>query len=785
MKKYALPFCFIFIAFLNVKAQNTPKVTKPGSNFNNGWEFIKDADSVITPALFKPSGSIWSKVSLPHTANIEPVIKTAQQWQGICLYRKFFTVPVADKGKYVAIQIDAAMSEADVYLNGKHIYNHIGGYLPFQINITSQALYGKTNCLLVKLNNKDNTEIPPGKPIKDLDFNYYSGIYRNAWLIVKNKTHISNAVEVDHLNGGGVLVNYTGISSASAQMHVKCEVINDNSKGNNISIKTILSDAKGKPIAQNETADSAVSAHAFKSFNQDLAVNDPKLWSPDSPTLYHLTVYVMNGKQVIDSTTFRTGIRDISFKAGGFYLNGSKYLIRGTDRHQEYPLIGNAVSDNAQYRDAYKIKEAGFNFVRCSHYPPSPAFLDACDELGILVMDSTPGWQYFGDPTFQVNSLKNIRDMLHRDRNHASIVLWEASLNETGMKRDYMVKANNEVHTELPFASTFTCGWIDDVYDVFIPARQHAKGPDYWKKYNKDKPLLIAEYGDWEYYAQNAGFNQTEYSDLKTGEKSSRQIRGYGQEHLLQQALNYQEAHNDNLNGNMVGDLIWLMFDYKRGYATDIEMSGITDIYRVPKFAYYFFQSQKDAAVSKPMVFIANYWNDPADKTVKIYSNCDEIELKLNGNVFARQKPDTGRNANNLPHPPFTFHLPNYEAGTLQATGYINGKSVVTSASATPGKPYRIILKADYSNKPFTAGCKDALFVYAYVTDKNGTTIPNASNLINVSVTGPANMVGGTTSVSEAGIAPILLMGGDKPGSVKIKASADGINQGELTLQLH
>ena len=784
MKKYALPFCFIFIAFLNVKAQNTPKVTKPGSNFNNGWEFIKDADTIITPALFKPSGSNWSKVSLPHTANIEPVIKTAQQWQGICLYRKFFTVPAIDKGKYVAIQIDAAMSEANVYLNGKHIYNHIGGYLPFQINITSQALYGKTNCLLVKLNNKDNAEIPPGKPIKDLDFNYYSGIYRNAWLIVKNKTHISNAVEADHLNGGGILVNYTDISPASAQMHVKCEVINDNSQNNNIHIKTILSDTRGKVVAQGVTVDSSVSAHAFKSFKQDLAVNDPKLWSPDSPTLYHLTVYVMNGKQVVDSTTFRTGIRDISFKAGGFYLNSAKYLIRGTDRHQEYPLIGNAVSDNAQYRDVYKIKEAGFNFVRCSHYPPSPAFLDACDELGLLVMDSTPGWQYFGDSTFQVNSLKNIRDMLHRDRNHDSVVLWEASLNETGMKRDYMVKANNEVHTELPFASTFTCGWIDDVYDVFIPARQHAKGPDYWKKYSKDKPLLIAEYGDWEYYAQNAGFNQTEYSDLKAGEKSSRQIRGYGQEHLLQQALNYQEAHNDNLNSSMVGDLIWLMFDYKRGYATDIEMSGIMDIYRVPKFAYYFFQSQKDAAVSKPMAFIANYWNNPADKTVKIYSNCDEIELKLNGNVFARQKPDTGRNANNLPHPPFTFHLPVYKAGTLQATGYLNGKKVVTSTSATPGKPYKIVIKADYSGKPFAAGCKDALFVYAYVTDKDGTIIPDATNPINFSVTGPAKMVGGSTNISEAGIAPALLMGGDKPGNITIKASANGINQGELTLQL-
>ncbi|MDB5009662.1 MAG: beta-galactosidase, partial [Mucilaginibacter sp.] len=706
---------------------------------------------------------------------------------GICFYRKFFTVPAVAKGKHIAVRFDAAMHEADVYLNGKHIYKHLGGFLPFYIDISDAVKIGQPNCILIKLNNQDNLDIPPGKPIKDLDFNYYGGIYRNAWLIIKNKLYISDAVQAGHEGGGGLLVSDENVSTQSAKILVNTEVNNGFDHPQQAQIKIRLTDRQGKTIATALSGKQAIIPGSFGTFKQSLVVNRPELWSPEQPYLYSLEVQVLQNGRVVDEHAIKTGIKTIKFAPDAFYLNGKKLNITGTNRHQEYPYIGYALSDNAQYRDAWKIKDAGFNFVRCSHYPPSPAFLDACDELGILVMDAIPGWQFFGGKEFQLNSFQNIRDMIHRDRNHASVVLWEASLNETDMSKAYMDTANNIVHRELPFKNVFSSGWIDYAFDVFNPARQHLKAPDYWKKYNHPKPLLIAEYGDWEYYAQNAGFNQKEYSGLKSEERNSRQVRLDGQKRLLQQALNFQEAHNDDLYGPGIGDANWLMFDYKRGYAADLETSGIMDIFRLPKFSFYFYQSQygpkPDAnGFGKPMLFIANYWNDGQQKMVKIFSNCDQVELFLNGKSLDIQKPDNDVYSKNLNHPPFTFNPTTYQPGTLTAVGYIQGKKVITQSQSTHGDAYKIILKADLSGKELMAGKNDVIFVYAYITDKNGTIVPNAANLLKFSVEGAGSIIGATEINAEAGIAPILIKAGEMQGKIKITASSDGLIRNEFLL---
>ncbi len=757
-------------------------------SFNDSWEFVKGIDTVFSAKLLENKSDItWEKISLPHTVNIEPIQKINQQWQGTCFYKKHFFVSEADKGKHIAIQFDAAMQVAEVYINGKHILKHLGGYLPFYIDVSDVVNYGAANSILIKLNNEDDPHVPPGKPLKDLDFNYYSGIYRNAWVIVKEKLYISNAVAANRSVGGGVFVHYENVTPASATVVVKTDVKNDLKKESDAQVRIMLADPSGKTVAQSLSKIELVNANDIGTFTESLIISNPQLWSPETPYLYEMTVELIQNGNVIDTEVQKIGVKAIRIGRSDFYLNDKKVVIRGTNRHQDYPYLGNAISDNAQYRDAYKIKLAGFNFVRSSHYPQSPAFLNACDELGIMVMDAIPGWQFAGDEEFNTNSFQNIRDMIHRDRNHASIILWEASLNESVMKKEYMQKAHEIVHEELPYQNIYSAGWINDVYDVFLPARQHAKAPDYWKKYDKERPLLVAEYGDWEYYAQNAGFNQTAYKDLKEAERTSRQLRGFGEKRLLQQALNYQEAHNDNLFNNALGDVNWLMFDYNRGYSPDIESSGIMDVTRVPKFSFYFYQSQVDPVLNgtpfnKPMLFIANYWQKESTTSVKVFSNCDEVELFVNGKSVGKQRPDKDRYSANLKHPPFTFAIPSFMPGVLVAVGYINGKKVIEQNQQTPEVPAKINLRVDYSEKRLKAGQNDVVFVYAEVTDKNGTIVPDFSDPIKFAVDGDGEIVGLSTVPAEAGIATIVFKAGTKAGKIKVSACSNDMKCEELVL---
>jgi beta-galactosidase len=760
-------FLLYLISTGSVYSQNRTKV-----NFGSDWEFKREENST----------SNWEKITIPHTSKIEPLVVN-NQFQGTCWYQKKFTVPKS-KNKKVFLYFEGVMQEADVWINEQKVSNHKGGYLPFTVDLTP-FLKSKVNIIKVKVNNEDNPEFLPGKPLKDLDFNYYGGIYRNVYLTITNKLYITNPVAANKKASGGMYVNFENVNKNRASGTVQVHLKNEFSVEKNANLNVILTDNEGEKI-EFKSEEFIINANSDKTNTQNIVVNNPKLWSISKPNLYNLEVQVISNNKIVDTYSEKIGIRKSEIRDDGYYLNDEKLYITGTNQHQEYPYLGYAISDEAQYRDAIKIKNAGFDFVRMSHYPHAEAFLDACDELGILVMNSLTGWQFFGNETFQKNAIQDIRDMARRDRNHPSIIFWEASLNETQMSEDFMKLASKALKEELPLGNNFTASWIDNNnYDLFIPARQHGQAPDYWTKYNKgNRKIFIAEYGDWEYYAQNAGFNQTEFANLKEDERTSRQLRAHGEKRLLQQAYNFQEAANSNRKGiNTIGEANWVMFDYNRGYSNDLESSGISDIFRIPKFSYSFYQSQRDANVildsklaSGPMLKIANNWTETSPLNVTVYSNCEEVALYLNDVLIAKQKPLINSNSNKLKHAPFIFNLDKFISGTLKAEGFVDGKKVISDVVKTPESPSKIELSYDISSKPINTDTPDMIFVYAKITDANGTIIPTATNEVTFYLAdGNAELIGENPLKAEAGIATIILKTKDLKKPVKVMAKSENL----------
>jgi beta-galactosidase len=735
---------------------------------------------------FDVDDRMWESVTLPHTPKIEPLVVN-DQWQGLCWYRKHFVLDPAQQGKKIIITFEAAMQVADVWINGRRRTTHFGGYLPFWLDLTDDVEFGKENVLSIRLDNRDNPEVPPGKPLKELDFCMYGGLYRNVSMHILDRLHITDAVQAGKPAGGGVFVRYPVVSDDYAQVRVETHIINEYPDARLCRLTTRLLGPQGALAAEGMNQDVLLGAMKDTIFVQFLDVPHPSLWHPDSPSLYQVLSIVSENSRVTDSVKTRIGIRHVSFDAeGAFRINQRKFAVRGTNRHQEYPFIGNALPDNAQRRDAVKIKRAGFDLVRTSHYPQAPSFLDACDELGILVMDAIPGWQFLGNDTFQQRSFQDIRDMIRRDRNHPSVVLWEVSLNESDMTSDFMRTAHNLAHQEYPGDQCFTCGWKDAVYDIFIPARQHADPSDRWRSYRGKRPLFISEYGDWEYYAQNAGFNQPDFRTLSPEERNSRQRRGNGEKRLLQQALNFQEAFNDNLKTPAFGCANWLAFDYNRGYADDIETSGVFDIFRIPKYSYSFFQSQRSsdltaAAQGKidcpPMVFIASAWTASSDLRVKVFSNCQRITLSLNGREIATRDPDQDIRSSHLSHPPFTFPMDRFQAGTLEAVGWIDGRKAASHSVTTPSPSHALRLAADLEDIDPKTGTKDAFFVRASVVDAGGTLVPSDSSAVFFHLSGPGVLIGPNPTAAEAGIATILVETSGKKGKVEIEASVSGLKR--------
>jgi beta-galactosidase len=722
------------------------------SRLDNGWRFLlHDPGGAHDPGL---DDSRWESVRLPHAARTEALVtgppgSPGAQWQGVCWYRRRLRLGASERAREALLRFEGAMNVADVWLDGQRIGGHLGGYLPFALDLGDRLRPGREHLLAVRLDNRDHPITGP-KPLAQLDFNLYHGLYRPVYLVHKDRLAITDPLLADRPAGGGVMVTYHEVSRELATVRVQTHVRNRYAEGRELAVRVTVRELGGSVVARSSSP-LALGAGEDRHVTQELEIRGPRLWSPATPHLYRLDCEILAGASVSDGESLRIGIRRITIDATGFAINGERLFLRGANRHQEHPYIGNALTDAAQYRDARRIKNAGFDYVRLSHYPQAPAFMDACDELGLVVMDSIPGWQYYNpDPAFVELQYRNCRDLIRRDRNRPCVVLWELSLNESPMPPHFVAQAHAIAHEEYPGDQCYSAGWTPG-YDVFLRARQHGGCRD-----SSQGPCVVSEYGDWEYYAMNAGLDQSAWADLAPAESNSRQLRWQGERALLQQATNFQEAHNDNLGTAAFADGLWVMYDYNRGYAPDVESSGCMDLFRLPKFSCHFFRSQRPPSTG-PVVFIASHWVPGSSPDVRVFSNCEEVTLSLDGRLLERRRPDRDRISTRLAHPPFTFPIGGFRAGRLEAVGYLAGRPVARHVVRTPGPIEQLALELDLVGRPVDRARDDVLFCHATLRDAHGTLVPDAWENVAFGVTGDATLVGRNPYSSEAGIASILV----------------------------
>lgn len=712
----------------------------------------------------------WEKINLPHTPFVEPLV-VLHQWQGICYYRKILNVSKKEIDKQLWLEFEGAMHLADVWVNGQHLIQHSGGYTPFVVDVTGMLHADRGNEILVRLDNRNNPLIPPGKPLETLDFCYYGGLYRDVNLIVKHPVHITHPIMANEVAGGGIFVTYPYVSKQEAEIRVKTQVSNKVGTQRHLTIRHTLYEwskkkGRGKKVALVESP-LVLAAGTTQHHTQQFTVNNPKLWYPDSPALYVLRTEVMDGRKVTDCEDTRIGIRRIEMtREKGFVINDKPLKLEGSNRHQEYPYVGNAISDQAQYRDMYQIRDNGFNTVRLGHYPQDPSVLEACDELGLLVIEPIPGWQFFNKAQgFVDHTYKDIRDLIRRDRNHPSVIMWETTLNESWPPKSWKDQAVRIAHEEFPGDQCYTSGdtYGYDGFDVCY---------NDWKEgYNRpnttSKPGFIREYYDYEFGGH--------YS-------TTRVTRGDGDYALMQNAWNAQWSHNRYRAYYpwTIGGAVWSMYDYNRGCCDNICYSGLADLFRLPKFGLLYFRTQMKEGTFTPAgpmtyeVFINSHWLEGSSDTLQVYGNVDEVKLQLNGRVIARQYPDDkpstseyvsrpdGGNAENIDFPPFTFFNVNWERGELKAIGYKDGKAVAEHVVRTPGAVEAMDIT--YFESGVSASCRDLLIVYVNLKDLQGTGCFGENNReVKLEVLQGGELRGPATIKAEAGVASFLVATTDSP----------------------
>lgn len=794
---------FLFSTFSALIGQMNMRST---ASFNSNWKFFPGDNPDAKNVGFNDVG--WVNLNLPHDWSIElPFDSTSPTGNGggalrggTAWYRKTFEVPASSKQKQVFIDFDGVYMNSEVWINGHYLGIRPYGYSSFRYNLTPYLKFGKeSNTIAVKV---DNSKQPNSR--------WYSGsgIYRNVWLVT------SNNIFVEHW---GSFISTPQVSRQSASIRLDLQISNAAKNGQKIKLISNIYDASNKLVATN--SEDQTITDELKSSTQ-FSIRTPHLWSFQSPYLYKAVTQIMLDGKAIDNYTTVFGIRSFFFDSNkGFFLNGQSVKINGVCNHSDLGCLGTAINTRALERQLEILKAMGCNGIRTSHNPPAPELLDLCDKMGFIVMDEAfDMWKMPKNP-FDYHLYwdqwhkRDLEDMILRDRNHPSVFIWSIG-NEIPEQGDpsgtpiakelagivrsldtsrpvvsacdqpgnsnYIIKSGaldligynyhqgmypgfQQLFPGKKFISTESVSGLETRghYDLF-PSDSIRRWPERW-----DKP----------FYTGNPDWTVSAYDNVSapwgsTHEETWKIMKKYP---------------------FLSGQFIWTGFDYMgepTPYPWPARSSyfGIIALAGFPKDVYYLYQSEW---TDKTVLHLLPHWNWQAGNTVDVwayYNHADEVELLLNGKSLGTRK----KQGDDL----HVMWRVAYTPGTLKAITRLNGRIVKQTEIKTAGAPAKIILTAD--RKSIKADGKDLSFVTVTIVDKYGNKVPDAANLVQFEINGPAKIAavdnGSETSMESFrgnqrkafnGMCLAVIQSDTKPGAVHVKAQSNGLATSTLTLSVH
>jgi len=703
--------------------------------FNSGWLYSEHSTPDATQASFNDRG--FKRVNIPHTNKMLPMNGfDEKEYMFVSVYRRHFRLPAELKGRRVFVDFGGVMTAAKVFINGKSLGEYRGGYTPFSFELTSDVNWNGDNVLAVEVDSTERKDIPPFGNL--VDYLTFGGIYRDVQIRAVPVIHIEN-----------VFAKPIDVLKESRSVVVRVYLSEKWGAGNFGTLNIELLDG-GRRIAfgGGQLTDDATYEFIVSNLGQI------ELWDINNPKLYTVRVLLANRDNIVDEFETRIGFREAKFTPEGFYLNGKHLKLRGLDRHQTFPFVGQAMPARVQKRDAWILrKELKCNIVRTSHYPQSPHFVDACDEYGLLVFEEIPGWQHIGDKDWQDLSVQYVDTMIRRDWNHPSIVLWGVRINESGDNHDFYARTNKLAHDLDDSRPTggvryrYDSEFLEDVFtmnDFGFPLRP------------PNHPLYL----------------NTEFSGHMFPTKRYDNVERV-REHMHRHARVHDQLASDN---RYAGGLGWCAFDYNThdyfGSGDRICYHGVSDIFRIPKPAAGFYKSQCDPSeeiVLEPAFDWARGDESQSFTDAVVCSNCEKLRYFVGDRMIAEVEPDR-KTYPSLKYAPFTADLRaaiGRKWEDLRIEGYLGGQKVIERRMSSKGVDQQFLVEPD--DKDLIADGIDMTRVVFRVADEFGNTRPFAHAAIVFTIEN-GEIVGDNPFALVGGAGAIWVKSKETPGLIRLTA---------------